>query len=107
MSAPFERVAEWAKRHGVAPDNILLGEFGMIRQEYGVSFVMPPAWRAAYARDMIRLAEEHGFAWSLWSYGGAFGVVDGFDGQQAEPETMDMIRRLPRHGNDSGVQDAP
>lgn len=96
MAGPFDRVAAWAKRHGIAPHDILLGEFGMIRQEYGTPFVMPAAWRAAYATDMIRLAEKHGFAWALWSYGGAFGVVDGFDGQKAEPEVLKMVRSLPR-----------
>lgn len=95
MASGFDRVAAWAKRHGVAQRDILLGEFGMIRQEYGSAYVVPAAWRAAYARDMIRLAEEHGFAWALWSYGGAFGIVDAFDNSRAEPDVLDMVRHLP------------
>ena len=66
----------------------------MIRQEYGNPFVMPARYRAAYVMDMIRRADAHGFSWSVWSYGGAFGIVDAFDGRKAEPDVMDAIRSL-------------
>jgi len=96
MDAPFETVAKWASAHGGQPENIILSEFGMIRQEYGNPFVMPGASRAGYVKDMIGLAEQHGYAWSMWSYGGAFGVVEEFEGRKAEPDVMDMVRKLPR-----------
>ncbi|WP_192182063.1 glycoside hydrolase family 5 protein [Mesorhizobium amorphae] len=94
MDAPFKAVEGWAKANGIKPENITLGEFGMIRQEYGNSYVMPGDYRAAYVRDMIARAEAHGFSWSVWSFGGAFGIVDAFDGDKAEPEVMDAIRSL-------------
>ncbi|MDX8441569.1 glycoside hydrolase family 5 protein [Mesorhizobium australafricanum] len=94
MEAPFKTVDAWAKANGIKPQDITLGEFGMIRKEYGNGFVMPAAYRAAYVRDMIARAEAHGFSWSVWSYGGAFGIVDAFDGQKAEPDVMDVIRSL-------------
>ncbi|QND68176.1 glycoside hydrolase family 5 protein [Mesorhizobium loti] len=94
MDAPFEKVQAWAKANGVKPENITLGEFGMIRQEYGNAYVMPAEYRAAYVRDMIARAEAHGFSWSVWSYGGAFGIVDAFNGDKAEPDVMDAIRSL-------------
>jgi hypothetical protein len=94
MAAPFEAAARWADANGIDRKDILLGEFGMIRQEHGKPFVMPAAWRAAYVRDMIGLAEDHGFAWALWSYGGAFGVVDAFDGKKAEPDVLGVVRAL-------------
>ncbi|WP_217573210.1 glycoside hydrolase family 5 protein [Mesorhizobium sp. GbtcB19] len=96
MDQPFTTVDAWAKANDVKPQDITLGEFGMIRQEYGNGFVMPAAYRAAYVRDMIARAEAHGFSWSVWSYGGAFGIVDAFDGEKAEPDVMDVIRQLPR-----------
>ena len=40
-------------------------------------------------------AEAHGFSWSVWSYGGAFGIVDAFNGDKVEPDVMDVIRSLP------------
>jgi endoglucanase len=95
MDKPFRTVDAWAKKHGVPPQNILLGEFGMIRQEYKQPYVVPPDQRAAYYRDMIGHAEDHGYAWSMWSYGGAFGVVESFEGRKAEPQVLDMVRELP------------
>ncbi|MFC5585096.1 cellulase family glycosylhydrolase [Nitratireductor kimnyeongensis] len=96
MDAPFKTVADWAARHNVDPKNILLGEFGMIRQEYQNPAVMPGAWRAAYTRDMIEKAEERGFAWSIWGYGGAFGIVEEFGGNPAEDDVLRMIRALEK-----------
>ena len=94
MAAPFETVAAWAGKYGVARKDVLLGEFGMISREYGENHAMPGRCRAAYARDMIALAEEHGFGWALWSYGGAFGIVEAFDGEEAAPDVLDMVRSL-------------
>lgn len=98
MAKPFETAAAWADQHGVARDDILLGEFGIIRQEYGNDHIVPAAWRAAFYRDVIGIAEEHGFDWSLWSYGGAFGVVEEFGNKPAEPDVLEMIKALPPRG---------
>lgn len=96
MGQPFETVAAWASKNGVAASDIQLGEFGMIRQEYGTETIMPADQRAAYYRDMIALADRHGFAWSMWGYGGAFGVVESFEGKRAEPDVLDMVRSLKK-----------
>ncbi|TIV44095.1 MAG: glycoside hydrolase family 5 protein, partial [Mesorhizobium sp.] len=53
MDAPFRTVDAWAKANGIKPQDITLGEFGMIRKEYGNGFVMPAAYRAAYVGYMI------------------------------------------------------
>ncbi|MEQ1952754.1 glycoside hydrolase family 5 protein [Mesorhizobium yinganensis] len=95
MEKPFATVAAWAKTNGIAPADILFGEFGMIRQEWKGDYIAPPEQRAAYYRDMIAHAEQHGFAWSIWGYGGAFGVVESFEGKKAEPAVLDMVRKLP------------
>lgn len=94
LDAPFRLVADWARKNGIAPENIYLGEFGMIRQEYNNPTVMPGAWRAAYVQDMIGRAEAHGFAWSIWGYGGAFGIVDEFEGRKAEADVLEVVRGL-------------
>lgn len=75
MEAPFRTVHAWAKTYGIAPQDIFLGEFGMIRQEYGNPFRMPVEWRAAYLHDVTALAERYGYAWAVWSWGGAFGIT--------------------------------
>ncbi len=94
MDEPFRIVEEWAGRHGIDPRDILLGEFGMIRQEWQDDHVMPAKSRAAYYRAMIGLAERHGFAWSMWSYGGAFGVVEEFEGRKVEADVLEVVRGL-------------
>jgi len=76
MEAPFRTVEAWAGKYGIAPENIFLGEFGMIRREYGNSYRMPAEWRAAYLHDVTTLAERYGYAWAVWSWGGAFGITD-------------------------------
>jgi endoglucanase len=95
VEQPFEIAARWAKDNGIDPRNVLLGEFGMIRQEYGNPHVVPAAERAAYVKNMIEHAEHHGFPWSVWSYGGAFGIVEEFEVKPAEPDVMEMMKGLP------------
>lgn len=91
MEGPFKDAAEWADRHGVARDRIFMGEFGMLGQEWE----RPPAttreWRVAYIRDMVALAEDNGFSWSVWSFGGAFGLMQGFSGERLDPPLIDAI----------------
>lgn len=94
IQRPFDQVAEWAKKHGLAPERILLGEFGMIRQEYQNTFIMPAKSRAAYVKTLIKAAEDRSFSWAIWSYGGAFGVVESFDGQAAEPDVLNEVHKL-------------
>ena len=95
MNKPFETVAAWAKSNAIDPSIILLGEFGMIRQEYGNDHIVPAAERARFYRRTVEIAEKHGFAWSMWSYGGAFGLVESFESKPAEPDVLDMVQALP------------
>lgn len=95
VAAPFVRIEAWAKANGVDPADILLGEFGMIRQAWGAATVVPAGERTAFYRDVITEAEQRGFAWSMWSYGSDFGIVDEFGGRKAETDIMEMVRELP------------
>ena len=94
MDKPFVIVSDWAKTNRIDPSSIILGEFGMIRQEYGNPIVTPGKVRAAYVKAMAERAEAEGFMWSVWSYGGAFGLVDGFDGERAEGDVVEMVRGM-------------
>lgn len=98
LREPFRMVADWTRKHGIDASRVILGEFGMIRQEWENPSIVPAASRAAYVRDMARLAEEYGFAWAVWGYGGAFGVVESFGGEAAEPDVLDVVRDLPPAG---------
>ncbi len=85
MEKPFALVADWASANGVNPADILLGEFGMIRQEYGNPNIVPAKSRSAYYKAQIDRSEKHGFRWAAFSYSGAFGLVRGWDGDAVEP----------------------
>jgi endoglucanase len=106
LNEPFDKAQAWGKKYGIVPERILLGEFGMIRQEYRKEFRMPSAWRAAYLSDMTTAARKRGFPWSVWSWGGAFGIT--LDGKKRvlDPvllrglgvETPVNFNRLPETG---------
>jgi endoglucanase len=95
MDKPFDAVAKWAKENKVDPSNIILGEFGIIRQEYNNPVVTDPRARAAFYKSQIKRAESRGFSWSMWGYGGAFGIAEAFEGKPAEPDVLNMIKSLP------------
>jgi endoglucanase len=75
LDEPFEKAAAWGKDNNIPPERIFLGEFGMIRREYQKKFRMPSDWRASYLKDMTEAAHKRGFPWSVWSWGGAFGIT--------------------------------
>lgn len=86
MREPFDIAQAWAKAHGVAPEQMLLGEFGAIRQDkFGVTHL---ATRAAVMRGIRKLAQEQGIAWSTWSWGGSFGLAEDEELKQFSPELL-------------------
>ncbi len=85
MGRSFDIAANWAKKNGLKPTDILLGEFGMIRQEYDNPFEMPQKDRLAYYKAQVDRAEKHGFRWAAFSYSGAFGLVRGWNGDPVAP----------------------
>ncbi|MGH6761318.1 MAG: glycoside hydrolase family 5 protein [Phyllobacterium sp.] len=91
MEAPFDLARDWAKRNDIPANRILLGEFGMIRQEYGKTFKVPSEWRAAYLKDVVRIAEDRGFAWALWSWGGAFGITIDDESRELDPILLEGL----------------
>ncbi|MEM1378277.1 MAG: cellulase family glycosylhydrolase [Pseudomonadota bacterium] len=97
LRAPFETVAAWADANGIDRSNIFLGEFGMIGREWETDLNVPTEWRINYMRDVIMIAEEYGFGWSVWSFGGAFGLMQGFGGERLDPTLVPDI--MPPDGN--------
>jgi endoglucanase len=81
MEKPFLAAAKFAKTHNISNERLLIGEFGMINQEWNSPAKMPADWRVDYMRTIRQLAEANGFGWSMWSYSGAFGVAQGFSGE--------------------------
>lgn len=61
IAAEMSAVADWAKRHGLRPDRILVGEFGVYREG------ADPAARLAVVRATREAAEAAGFAWAIYT----------------------------------------
>jgi endoglucanase len=91
MAKPMDTAAEFATSRGIAPSRILMGEFGMIRQEWGNPYVVPDEWRVDYIRAKRDLAEERGFGWAIWGYSGAFGVEQAFGGERLTDDVLGRV----------------
>ena len=61
--------AAWAKRHGLATSQVLLGEFGALRTHRAPD-------RARYIRDVRESAEGFGFPWAFWCLFDSMGLMD-------------------------------
>lgn len=71
----LRQVADWAKREGVAPGRILMGEFGALRSGAGIAAASPED-RARYVRDVRQSAEALGFSWAFWNLFDSMGLMD-------------------------------
>jgi endoglucanase len=69
----FDAVAGWAKTAGIAPDRVLLGEFG-------AGHAAGDEGRARWLRAMREAAEQRGFGWALWAYAAGDMALAGPDG---------------------------
>ena len=63
----------------------MLGEFGMIKQAYNRPTPVDPKSRAAYDAAQIKRAEDLGFRWAAFAYGGAFALMRDWDGMRIDP----------------------
>jgi hypothetical protein len=74
IEASFDGVADWARRNGLPPKSIILGEFGVTRT-YGGYRAADQISREAWLNDVRQAAEHRGFAWSLWLLSGYGGMA--------------------------------
>ena len=69
------RVSAYARRQGIAPEHVLLGEFGALRSD--ARYVgAPNPDRARYIRDVRLSAEAAGFPWAFWNLFDGMGLID-------------------------------
>jgi len=70
----MRRVTDWARRHGIDPRSILLGEFGALRSDARYVAARPDD-RARYIRDVREVVEAAGFAWAFWNFFDGMGLT--------------------------------
>ncbi|NLH81872.1 MAG: cellulase family glycosylhydrolase [Phyllobacteriaceae bacterium] len=74
LAAEMRAVADWAGRHGIARDHVLLGEFGGYQDATSLEIL------AAIVRATREAAEAEGFAWAIYTAGltrahSSFGIL--------------------------------
>jgi endoglucanase len=72
IAQSFDRIAQWARDHRVAPSRIILGEFGTRRPDGRLGEIRNGE-RAQWFRDVREEAEARGFIWAAWVYRGSGG----------------------------------
>jgi endoglucanase len=78
VARAFHAVGAWALAQGVAPERVLLGEFGCVLASHGRP---TGAARLAWLVAVRRAAEAQGFGWAYWAYKGFGGMeLIGADG---------------------------
>ncbi len=98
IAADFDAVLNWATQHGIDPNSILLGEFGVTRT-YGFYRASDPASQEAWIQDVRTEAEHRSFRWAFWALSGYGGMalVETDGGTTLDPVS---IRALGLNGND-------
>ncbi|MER9655031.1 glycoside hydrolase family 5 protein [Mesorhizobium sp. M0152] len=71
----IRQVRDWGDAHGIAPERIMLGEFGALRTD--ARYVAAPnPDRARYIADVRQSAEASGFPWAFWNLFDGMGMMD-------------------------------
>lgn len=66
----------WTDAHGIAPERVIMGEFGALRTD--AHYVAAPnPDRARYISDVRQSAEAAGFPWAFWDLFDGMGMMDG------------------------------
>jgi hypothetical protein len=83
----FRRVETWARRHGIDPGRVLLGEFGALRSDerYVASASIH---RANYIRDVRKTAEAFGLPWAFWNLFDGMGLTIDDYSREFDPEIV-------------------
>lgn len=71
----MSEVANWGRRHGIAADRILMGEFGALKSDHRY-VAAHAADRARYIRDVRLSAEKAGLPWAFWNLFDGMGLMD-------------------------------
>lgn len=85
IASRLEMVADWARRQGVAPSRIIIGEFGALKPS-------PPGMdegsRVRWIKTVRRESERRGFGWALYVSDSKFGLYRDPQRLELEPEVL-------------------
>ena len=84
-----DMAAQWQAENGVPSARIIVGEFGVMKQDQ--TSVVPDVTRAKYMEQSRKIYESHGWAWSAWSWGGSMGITDSDADRNPTPAIMKAL----------------
>jgi aryl-phospho-beta-D-glucosidase BglC (GH1 family) len=90
ISADFDVVTRWADKYRIPRSHIILGEFGVLKQEgrwHGASMKSAARWTKAVRSQ----AERIGVPWAMWSYKEGFSLAIEDDGVALHNELLDAL----------------
>lgn len=71
----LSQARDWADRNGIAPERVIMGEFGALRTDARYTAAPNPD-RARYIADVRQSAEAAGFPWAFWDLFDGMGMMD-------------------------------
>ncbi|WP_162915223.1 glycoside hydrolase family 5 protein [Desertibaculum subflavum] len=83
--------ADWADRSGLSRRQVIVGEFGVLRTGGIRAVADPDRARSAWLRAVVEASESLGFAWAVWGYDGAFGIVESTRNRKLEPFILEAL----------------
>lgn len=93
IDVAFSAVSQWAKENSISSDQILLGEFGVMRssEQSGPK----PEDRARWLEAVRVAAESRGIGWAVWEYVDVMGVVKSKDDKTLIPSVQKALGLTP------------
>lgn len=87
----FKKTADWAKKNGIPPQQVFVGELGVMRPN------VAPAARQVWLRATVAAAEKNGFPWAYWSFEQPeyMGLLDNPTTRKLDPETLTALGLTP------------
>jgi endoglucanase len=90
LKRSFDQAVAWAGQHGIPHSRLFLGEFGAIKQD-AAEVPARLESRAALISAIRHQAEGLGIGWSVWVYGGSFGITTDDTSRKLEPRILTAL----------------
>jgi endoglucanase len=78
------KAADWADRHGIPRNRMILGEFGAMREDMS-GHPFHDMGRETFLSDKRAGAEALGIGWSVWVWTGTFGITEDDQSRRIAP----------------------
>lgn len=96
IAADMRAIATWAKANGLAPERMIVGEFGFLRQPAAVAGGADDGGRLRWLAVTRQSAEAAGLGWAHFAYHAEFGLVTDDATAKLEPAMLSALGLVGR-----------